>query len=374
MANFDLTALAVQGMCPGNEVIVDDVGLPSIMVKIPKMTYAQLGMGDSTAVHPAFIVNGQEIDEIYISKYLNIVNNNRAYSLGGCDPKANVTFDQARQYCENKGAGWHLMTRMEWGLILRWCQNNGVMPKGNNNFGKHNTETNYKAIPTLKDSEANNYRTLRTATGTGPLTWYHDQTPSGIADLCGDVWEWSGGIRTVKGELQILANNNGADAENPQSVESTLWKAIKASDGTLIAPNGQGTTAGSIKMDWANNKLTYDTAISDSSPGQHSCTFANIVCSANIGDAAKLLLQNLGMLMFGSEAELFSSQLVYFNNAEDERCFYSGGNYNNTSYGLASFNGNNPRTNSNNNIGFRCDLSFLSDAASLRACFQYERW
>ena len=35
------------------------------------------------------------------------------------------------------------------------------------------------------------------------------------------------------------------------------------------------------------------------------------------------------------------------------RSFYSGGNYNNTSYGAASFNGNNPRSNSNINIGFR---------------------
>ena len=35
------------------------------------------------------------------------------------------------------------------------------------------------------------------------------------------------------------------------------------------------------------------------------------------------------------------------------RLFYSGGNYNNSSYGLASFNGNNARSNSNTNIGFR---------------------
>lgn len=35
------------------------------------------------------------------------------------------------------------------------------------------------------------------------------------------------------------------------------------------------------------------------------------------------------------------------------RAFYSGGNYNNTANGLASFNGNNARANSNGNIGFR---------------------
>ena len=58
-ANFDLTNLAVTGLAPGNELIYDNAGMPSIMVKIPKMTYKQLGMGESAAVHPAFIVNGQ---------------------------------------------------------------------------------------------------------------------------------------------------------------------------------------------------------------------------------------------------------------------------------------------------------------------------
>ena len=197
-ANFDLTALAVEGCCPGNVVKVDDVGLPSIMVRIPKLTYKQLGMGESEATHPAFIVNGQEVEEILISKYQNVVNNGRAYSLGGVDPRANITFDAAREACEAKGEGWHLMTKMEWGLLVRWCQKNGVMPKGNNDFGKHNTESVYKAIPTLRDSAEQNYRPLRVATGTGPLTWYHDQTLSGIADLCGNVWEWSGGIRSVE--------------------------------------------------------------------------------------------------------------------------------------------------------------------------------
>ena len=112
-ANFDLSALAIKGLAPGNEILFDDKGMPSIMVKIPKLTYAQLGMGASTAVHPAFIVNGTEVDALYISKYLNIVKDSRAYSLPGQDPKANINFDTARQACEAKGAGWHLMTRME---------------------------------------------------------------------------------------------------------------------------------------------------------------------------------------------------------------------------------------------------------------------
>lgn len=350
MSNFDLSALAIAGCCPGNEILYDDLGMPSIMVKIPKMTYAELGMGSSTAVHPAFIVNGQEVPYLYISKYQNIVQNNRAYSLPGCDPKTGINFDNARIACENKGEGWHLMTCMERGFFVRWCQQNGVMPKGNNNYGKHNTETNYKAIPANKDDS---HYALRTLTGTGPLTWYHDQTPSGVADMCGNVEEWTGGVRTVKGELQILANNNAADSANPQSAASTEWKAIKASDGTLITPDGSGTTTGSVKLDYISSKLTYSTSLTDTATSYHSATFANIVCDATISDETKLLLANLGMYQYGGATELFSGQVCYWNSYEAERMFNSGGYYYYTSCGLASFNGRNARTYAHGSVGFR---------------------
>ena len=353
-ANFDLANMALQATCPNNELLYDDLGMPSVMVRIPKMTYAQLGMGSSTAVHPAFIVNGQEVSEIYISKYQNIVMNSRAYSMPAVGPRTSITFDAAKAACDAKGSGWHLMTRMEWGLLVRWCQNNGVMPKGNNNYGRHNTENVYKALPDNKDAD---HYAIRTKTGTGPLTWYHNQEPDGIADLCGNVWEWSGGLRTVYGEVQILANNNGADDSKNQGADSTEWMAIRGSDGTLITPNGSGTTSGSIKMDWKNSKLTFSTSkTADTGSGSStysSCTFANITCDGTIGEAAKLLLQNLGLLMYGSEAELFSSHLCYFDNTQEERLFYSGGIYSYSSCGLASFSGGNPRSNSNGNIGFR---------------------
>ena len=347
-ANFDLTALAVKALAPSNEILFDDKGLPSIMVKIPKMTYAQLGLGASTATFPAFLVNGQEVDEIYISKYQNIVQNGRAYSLPGQDPKTSINFDAALKACTDKGAGWHLMTAFEWGALIAWCENNGFIPLGNNNYGKHSSESNYKAIPATKDST---HYAVHTATGSGPLTWFHDQTPDGIADLCGNVWEWTGGIRTVKGELQILTNNNAADGDNPQTAASTLWKAIKASDGTLIDPDGNGTTTGSVKMDWASSKLTYDTTISDASPGEHNCNFSVITCSANIGDDAKALLVALGMLP--KTGSTISGHLCYFNNAQAERSFDRGGSYSSSSYGFASFLGFSDRSSAGAGLGFR---------------------
>lgn len=359
MANFDLSNLALQAVCPGNEILYDDKNMPSIMVKIPKQTYAQLGMGESTAVHPAFIVNGQEVDAIWISKYPNIIKNGRAYSLPGQDPTNTINFENALNACTAKGPGWHMMTQMERGLLIQWCENNGFVPLGNNNYGKHSTENSYKAIPTAFSSESGN--TTRTATGTGPLTWYHDNSPSGIDGLGGNVRDWSGGIRSVYGELQILANNNGADSAHSQLAGSLVWKAIKADDGTLIDPNGSGTTEGSVKMDWIASALTYSTTITDAAPGQHNCTFGSIVCHESIGDNAKLLLQSLGMLPYNPDG-LCKTHACYFDNSGAERSFNCGGNYVSASNGLATFNGSNSRTYANAFLGFRSAFVVLPPA------------
>lgn len=359
--NFDLMATALKAVCPNNEILLDNAGKPSVMVRIPKMTYAQLGMGESTALFPAFIINGQEVDEIYISKYLNIVQNGRAYSLPGVDPAASMNFDQARSYCEAKGDGWHCMTRMEWGLLMRICEMQGFIPLGNNNYGKHSSEQFYKAIKTYDDSG----KTGRTATGTGPLTWYHDNSPSGIADLVGDVWEWAGGVRTVYGELQVMANNNGADAANSQGTSSTKWMAINADDGSYITPDGSGTTANSVKLDIVSGHIQWSKTITTRNKDSDwpSCSFAAITCDSTISDAAKLVLQCLGMLPYkATDLCAKAGHQCWFRNLDAERAFCSGGGWNRSSYGLASFHGYNPRSNSWTSIGFRAAFVKLPTA------------
>jgi len=351
MSNFDLSALALAAVCPGNEILYDDKGMPSVMVKIPKMTYAQLGLGASTAVHPAFIVNGREVDAIYISKYQNIVQNGRAYSLPAQDPRANVTFDQAVEYCAAKGDGWHLMTRAEWAMIALWCKNNGFLPWGNNNYGKDTRETNYKAIPTMKDGA----NICRVATGTGPLKWSHDGTPAGIWDLNGNVYEWVGGMRTVYGEIQVLANNNAADSSHSQAASGAEWMAIDATTGDLIAPTGNGNTANSLKMNWTGSVWQWSTTDPvDATNTYHGCAFESVTVDATVSDAAKLTLQALGLYKYDTTSGAYEGDYVYANCCEAERSFLCGGGW---SYGADAgvfyLSGSRGRARSASSIGFR---------------------
>lgn len=351
--NFDLSNLALKATCPNNEILFDDKGMPSIMVKIPKHTYAELGLGSSTATHPAFIVNGSEVDAIWISKYQNIVRNGRAYSLPGQDPGNSINLDSAISYCTAKGAGWHLMTMMEWGMIAQWCKNNNSMPKGNNNYGKDTGESNYVAIPSMARDGSN--RIQRVATGTGPLTWSHDGTPSGIWDLNGNVSEWCGGIRTVYGEIQILANNNAADNSRSQIASSAEWKAIKASDGTLIDPDGSGTTSGSIKLRWDTNHWKYtDSNTSDGTTTYQGCTFESVVADSSISAAATLLLQALGILKYDTTAGAYLGDYFYANSYEAERSFSRGGSWGHgASAGVFFSFGYNARSSTYGHFGFR---------------------
>lgn len=362
MANFDVAELAVKATAPSNEILYDDKGYPSIMVFIPKFKLSEVIAGGADEYHPAFRINDTIVDGIYISKYQNVLNNGRAYSLPGKDPAVNINWDNARAACEAKGAGWHMMTKAEWGMIALWCKKNGFMPYGNNNYGKDSRETLQAAIPANYGSDGKINRVL---TGTGPLTWSHNKQQDGIWDLNGNVSEWEGGYRTVKGELQFLPYNNAADKSHSQTAASSEWKALDATTGQFITPDGSGTTPNSVKVDKAGSGgAQYCTAITTRS-SDFNCLMGAFTCTADISDAAKAVLRAYALLQEnGTTTADYDGDRLYFNNEADERVAYGGGVYGYTTNAGVFFSGGSgsTRTSTSTYIGFRSAYAPLPTA------------
>lgn len=329
MANFDVSGLALAAVCPSNKMITDDVGMPSFYVQVGAQKLSALLTGGDDTVHPAFRVSGVEQPSLYIGKYQGVQDGSRIYSLPGVDPMVNVNLDTYEKYCRNKGFGHHCITAAEWAFLALWCKKNGTQPKGNNNYGKDTAETVYQAIPApgVRDSG----RTARVLTGTGPLSWRHDGTLDGICDLNGNIWEWTAGIRLVKGELQVIPYNNAADPDVDTGAASAQWKAIKAAatswEDLFITPDGNGTTAGSVKLDFVSGHWQWGTTITSQSDSSRSAPFASTT-AVGLGATAKLYLQAMALMPEDdAAAEDYNGDYFWGNNAAAERCAVRGGNW-----------------------------------------------
>lgn len=274
--NYDDLKFSVEAMSGGkNTVILDDLGKPSVMVSVPKMKYSDIIDDGSDETLPCFIVDGQELDQIWVSKYINIVVDDRAYSLPNQDPRTSIDFDTAVQVCRNKGEGWALMPNGLWGAVQGWCLKNGFMPHGNSNYGADYTYPHEKGVCSYSDDGVRSYRT---GTGSGPATWYHDGTTTGIADLSGNVYEFCSGMRLVDGEIQIIPEGNCMKLDCDLSANSTEWRAIMP-DGTLVPTGTEGTLK--YNMTSANVGLCIDTKVDYSGYG-YTSNFTNIKAANGI--------------------------------------------------------------------------------------------
>ncbi len=239
----DSAAFALESMTGGtNTLLYDDAGRPSVMVRIPAFKWSDVWEDGDDALCSAFIAGGKELDCIYISKYLNVIEYGRAYSLPGRDPAHTIDLERARKACANKGRGWHLMTNAEWMALAFWCRKNGIAPGGNNFCGKNINAPHEHGILSHGGS-LGVPKEGRTLTGSGPVSWNHDGTFAGISDLHGNIWDMVSGLRLMDGEIQIIPDNNSA-LNVDESENSRLWRAILP-DGSLVDPGTEGT----LKLD-----------------------------------------------------------------------------------------------------------------------------
>lgn len=348
MPNFDDLKLSIEALSGGkNTVLFDDLGMPSVMVPFPKLKMSDLIAGGSENIHPAFSVDGVEKSVIYVSKYQNIVLNERGYSLPMRDPRASLNFDQAVAYCRNKGKGWSLTPYSLWSAIALWCRKNGTMPRGNNNYGADHAYGHEKGVPTYYESG----KIARCATGSGPNTWNHNWMPDGIADLNGNVWEWCAGMRLMNGEIQIIPYANCMAADASMGASSTLWKAI-AADGTLVEPG----TAGTLKYNYVSGHIQLTSGDITPEDTWRGDTYQNMTLDSalTVPEIAKALL-----IYPDEPGGDYGGDGHYMNNS-GERLPGCGGHWNGTSNaGVFDVGLSDPRSDSDTYIGFRsayCEL------------------
>ena len=348
MSNFDDLALAVASFGGSNRVILDGLGKPSIMVAVPKMKYSDIITGGTQETLPWWIVDGEEQEVIWVSKYINTVVNDRAYSLPMKDPQCYTNFDKALQYCRNKGEGWHLNQNGVFAALVLWCEKNGTIPRGNTNWDASYVNAWERGVNTYKDQAYMDGRGGRTATGSGPVTWYHDYSPAGIADLCGDTWEWVSGMRLVDGEIQIIPYGNAMKSTCSMGKDSTEWKAIKP-DGTLVAPG----TAGTLKVDRtsaSSSVLRINTSVTTQTTDENDTNeiFKNVAAASGVNIPKILIAAGL----FPNEGMTSPGRFWARNNGE--RLPVRGSSFHHASLGGPAAVGlHYPRSRSGGNVSFR---------------------
>ncbi len=189
-------------------VLYDDLGMPSYMCVIPAFNCEDIDPSLGTGLHPAFIKNGVEKSEIFIAQYLAAVQDGRAISLPSMDARTSVNFDVAKSYCTAKGPGWHLMTNWEWAAIAHWCLKNGFQPRGNTNYGRHHELTYETGRRQDGGTPGDTAIMASTLSGSGPVSWRHDKSVTGISDLVGNVHEWQDGMKMVDGQFFMPSDND----------------------------------------------------------------------------------------------------------------------------------------------------------------------
>lgn len=239
-----------------NTVIADDWGLPSVMVRISACRNRDLLEKGTETLHPAFYSNGEPLEEIYISKFQNVLINGRGYSLPMRTPAYGLNFEQALQACRSKGAGWNLTPYALRAALALEARRKGFFPHGNSDNGVDYFNREEYGQP----GEGGVVRT-----GSGPVTWSHNNARDGIYDLTGNLNEWDAGLRLVDGEIQIIPKGLWMKEGCTIGTDCQYWRSILPG-GELAEPgapnalryvcDGEGillTTAGEKRKETMGN-------------------------------------------------------------------------------------------------------------------------
>ena len=344
-------------------VLYTALGQPTYMNIIPQFDGQSVDVSLPAGPHEMFMVNGVAKNEYFVGTYPGRVFNGELLSLPGVDPSASISHDQAVAYARAGGAGHHLMSNAAFAGIALWCRANGFQPRGNTNNGRSSDaawETARRVDALSPGAVSGSGRTL---TGSGPLAWRHDNSSAGISDLCGNIWEWTPGVRIMAGEIQIIAGNNAAMPSTDLSATSTEWKAINGATGALVTPTFTGTIAGGDYVPTtANSVRLAASGVANYTLvrgfGQSFEAMTNPGATP-VGTVALALLKSLGLFPVASllggtiAAPVANGDGIWFTLPDERMPFRGGSCLNCSGAGLFALSLEVQRTSASTNIGAR---------------------
>lgn len=235
-----------------NTVLIDEQKNPNVMVRIAPFSYEDLAaaiqekynvdLSLGTGIPTMFMRNGMQLGEVYIAKYLASAGENGGCRVvGGVQPLTSVNYDEAKVLCNNKGAGWHMMSVHEWAAIALWSFANDTVPRGNTNYGRSHENKLETARRSDNAMPGDSSGAPITDTGKGPATWSHDHTEWGIQDLVGNVFEWLDQMMLEEGQIVTTLDNN------PMAIEEN-WNRHTAFFDSPVANTEGNSSAGAPKL------------------------------------------------------------------------------------------------------------------------------
>ena len=336
-----------------NTIIFDKAGRPSPVFVIECDKYARadqnteyLGSEASTytdswgSVLPGLVRNGKPVKYLFTQKYRCVRWNGKNYPIGLYGmPHAHssyggmtMSYDGINSACDTlnalptmaDGHKMHEITADEYAILALSFARNAFEPHGNDSSGRSCQDSSEIGSP-CDFTYQNMMR--HTLTGSGPDTWRHNGSKTGIADIRGNTRFPLAGFRTMGGEFQIIDfRNTDGCLSSSQLGSAGDWKAIQEG-GALVAPGTENT----YKIDFINP------ASSNGTTGHRiNKTIvnrgANGIYSAIAGKSVKLaegvqtapILKYLNLLPYDLNPLL--GQQYFVNSADAERiamCFAS---------------------------------------------------
>jgi len=294
-------------------------------------------------VHPAFIVNGVEKNEILYPMFDATSYNGSTYNGSGAGwraicwpglfPTASLDFDVSKTLCTAKGAGWHLGSIWENNLIALLAMKGATEPRGNTQYGQtHESGYQFNETAVRSDGLAPGLvsGTAKHRNGSGPRFWSHNHDRWGIHDMVGQVWRWTDQLKLFNGEVFLTDDNYYGLAEASWPTTGAFF-------------DGNGKLWGSVHAGAYVASVVHTSQVMDASYD-----------SLDLEIRAKLLKAGVTTKLTQASANPFAPKGSLWASANAERMSICGGGWSvESSAGLATLNVGDPRSNVLYSIGFR---------------------